>query len=117
MASSLELGSAAEYAEWLRLYALALAQQHAVRRARELCDDLLGPLDAAASGAASGAASAAGAAASGAGAAAAPLAWQPAVLGLSKRELLKHTVLPSLATNRALQRLLAEYLETLEATL
>ena len=38
-------------------------------------------------------------------------------LGLSKRELLKHTVLPSLATNRALQRLLAEYLETLEATL
>ena len=110
MASSLELGSAAEYAEWLRLYALALAQQHAVRRARELCDDLLGPLDAAASGAASGAASAAGAAA-------APLAWQPAVLGLSKRELLKHTVLPSLATNRALQRLLAEYLESLEATL
>ena len=102
MASSLELGSAAEYTEWLRLYALALAQQHAVRRARELCDDLLGPLDAAASGA---------------GAAAAPFAWQPAVLGLSKRELLKHTVLPSLATNRARQRLLAEYLETLEATL
>ena len=32
------------------------------------------------------------------------------------RELLKHTVLPSLATNRALQQLLAEYLETLEAT-
>lgn len=91
------LASVSEYKEWLRLYSLALAQQQAVLRARELCDDLLGPLEPAA--ASSGAA--------------AP-AWEPTVLGLSKRALLKEVVLPSLATNRALQRLLSEYLESLK---
>ena len=111
LAAAREMGAANEYREWLRLYALALAQQHAVLRVRELCDHLLGPLDAldiaAAATAGAGAVAAGGEGGGG--------AWDPAVLGLSKRELLKETVLPALATNRALQRLLSEYLETLQS--
>jgi protein HIRA/HIR1 len=95
------------------MWVAALAQQMAVRPIRELCDELLGPLDhpgipptaldhsadlptqPAADGA--------------------PLEWCPTVLGVSKRTLLREVVLPALATNRALQRILAEYLEQLGA--
>ena len=37
------------------------------------------------------------------------------MIGLSKRELLRDVVLPSLATNRSLQRILEEYIEQLAA--
>ena len=70
-----------------------------VRAIRELCDELLGPLELAGDG---------DDAADGSG-------WSPRVLGLSKRSLLAEVVLPALATNRALQRVLAEYLENLGA--
>ena len=107
LAAAREMGAADEYREWLRLYALALAQQHAVLRVRELCDHLLGPLDAPDMAVAATAGTEGGEGDGG--------AWDPAVVGLSKRELLKETVLPALATNRALQRLLSEYLETLQS--
>ena len=41
--------------------------------------------------------------------------WEPEVLGIPKRQLLREVVLPALSTNRALQRLLAEYVEMLQS--
>ena len=41
--------------------------------------------------------------------------WAPTVAGLCKRALLRDTVLPALATNRSLQRILSEYVECLGA--
>ena len=41
--------------------------------------------------------------------------WSPRAAGLCKRTLLREVVLPSLATNRALQRIIAEYIEQLDA--
>ena len=94
MATARALGSAAEYAAALALYARALAQPGAAAdaRVRELCSELLGPIDAAA---------------------AADAAWEPKVLGHDKRKLLGETVLPALATNRGLQKLIEEYAEML----
>ena len=66
---------------------------------RELCDELLGPLEQPADGARADGAP----------------AWEPNVAGLSKRELLRDTVLPALSSNRALQRLLSEYVEQLNS--
>jgi hypothetical protein len=41
--------------------------------------------------------------------------WSPTVAGVRKLDLLQETVLPALATNRHLQRILAEYLEMVQA--
>ena len=118
MAAALALGNPSEYREWLRAYAHALGQQFAVRQVRELCDELLGPMiaptaDATLPNAATAAAS--GADSKDGNAIAVSLSWSPTVLGLCKRTLLREAVLPSLATNRSLQRILAEYIECLGA--
>ena len=102
MAASKALGNQDEYKEWLRTYANALGEQVAMRpqltgAVHELCDELLGPLDVAEK------------------AEEKEGVWSPKVIGLSKRELLRDVVLPSLATNRSLQRILEEYIEQLAA--
>ena len=115
LAACREIRQPAEYSAWLRLYAHALADkggQLAERQVRELCDELLGPLD---QPSLHGAPTAAHtpAAEMGETPETAPIAWQPGVLGLCKRTLLREVVLPELTTNRALQRILTEYLEQL----
>ena len=102
LAASKALGNQDEYKEWLRTYANALGEQVAMRpqltgAVHELCDELLGPLDVAEK------------------AEGKEGVWSPKVIGLSKRELLRDVVLPSLATNRSLQRILEEYIEQLAA--
>lgn len=79
----------------------------AVRQVHELCDELLGPLDQPSEPMAENPPPTAGC--SGA------MGWCPTVVGLSKRGLLRDVVLPALASNRALQRVLAEYIEQLGA--
>ena len=105
------LGHPSEYRAWLHAYANALGLQLAVRQVRELCDELLGPIGFSMPPPPPG---------SGVGeehemATAAPAlgGWSPTVCGLSKRALLKEVVLPALAQNRSLQRILAEYVEAL----
>ena len=85
MCAAASLGSEREYATWARSYALALAQARDERRARELCEALLATV--VEGGAADDGAFGAGVA----------------------RKLLSLTVLPALATNRALQRLVELY--------
>lgn len=112
IAATCVLGNAHEYREWLGLYARTLAQQMAVRQIRELCDELLGPLDQpSAPGGAGAMLDSTNAPVGDPTMPIAPLTWQPTVLGLCKRGLLKATVLPALSTNRSLQRILSEYIE------
>jgi hypothetical protein len=106
-----------------------------VRKVRELCDDLLGPLDEAIGaphtamprdgaslepryGGWAGSARDGGAGLVGVGGTPgerAQAGWSPTVAGVRKLDLLQETVLPTLATNRHLQRILAEYLEMVHA--
>lgn len=41
------------------------------------------------------------------------LAWDPDVLGMKKHKLLKEDILPSMASNRKVQRLLNEFMDLL----
>lgn len=107
-------------------------------RLRELCAELLGPARSSGTAAAAspdtpagGAAAAASAAQQPAGAAGdaaggppgngggggsgQPGRWQPAVLGIDKRELLRREVLRDIGRNRANQRLVNEFAELLAA--
>jgi protein HIRA/HIR1 len=71
-------------------------------RLRELCEELLGPTYAVDSSCP-----------------ASPCSkhnkkqWNPEILGMKKRELLKSEVLPAMASNRAIQRLLNEFVDLL----
>eukprot|EP00967_Tisochrysis_lutea_P047523 scaffold57857_cov31-Tisochrysis_lutea.AAC.6 len=103
-----------------RLYARHLAQAPAdVARVRELCDDLLGPIEAVLSArqrAQTQIGETCGAIAGGpADDRREALGWASHVGEVSKVKLLRETILPTLATNRELQRILAEYLEMLQA--
>ncbi|KAJ3090995.1 HIR complex subunit [Quaeritorhiza haematococci] len=75
-----------EYRKWLKLYARKLADEGATSKARELCDELLGSAN--------------------------TEHWDPLILGLPKRELLKE-IIPILAKNRSLQRTTTTYDEAL----
>ncbi|KAI9323328.1 WD40-repeat-containing domain protein [Dichotomocladium elegans] len=79
------LNSPSEYKQWLLIYAKKLSMENSQNKTKELCQWLIGP----------------------------PLynngkAWEEAVLGLLKRDLLKE-VLPLLGHNRQMQRLISEY--------
>ncbi|KAI7832276.1 WD40-repeat-containing domain protein [Gamsiella multidivaricata] len=91
MAAAQVLGSPSEYKQWLRCYVQRLSDESSVARVEELCKYLLGPMYQ--GGEKSG--------------------WQPTILGFQKRELLKE-LLPVLSSNRALQRVVKEYLSGLE---
>ncbi|KAJ3246145.1 HIR complex subunit [Chytriomyces hyalinus] len=88
MACSTVLELASDYKQWLILYARKLSDDGEVAKAKELCDELLGELSA--SGENSN------------------------ILGMQKRALLKE-ILPILATNRDLQRIVASYHEFLSS--
>ncbi|CCI46150.1 unnamed protein product [Albugo candida] len=87
------LESQEEYQYWLTAYAKFLAQDEDLSRLDELCIDLLGPVHAQndrieekESG-----------------------SWDPFILGMSRRELLRNSILPSIASNRTMQRLVAKF--------
>lgn len=126
IAAALALQSAADYRRWLLTYARHLSAEADEPRLRELCSELLGPPRASGAGKASASAAAGtsvqhdGGAASGADGAAgqrqqdaAAGVWQPTVLGIDKRELLRKEVLRDIGRNRANQRLVNEFTELL----
>lgn len=92
-------------------------------RLRELCTELMGPLnhpgvaasptDESAGGGSTAAASMAAASSSGRRAGPQTQGWQPEVLGLCKRTLLRTEVLRDIGRNRANQRLVNEFTELL----
>ncbi|KAM4578370.1 protein HIRA [Fundulus diaphanus] len=90
LASALTLQSSQEYRHWLLIYARFLVNEGSEYRLRELCKELLGPVHKSASS-----------------------SWQPATLGLHKRELLRE-VLPVIGENLRFQRLFTEYQDQLE---
>ncbi|KAL3690600.1 hypothetical protein R1sor_016909 [Riccia sorocarpa] len=99
MVAALALRSAEEYRRCLLAYARCLARDADKSRLRELCEELLGPRQA--PGIDEGKDTAA------------PPNWDPYVLGMNKLDLLKQDVLPAMASNRAIQRLLCEFVDLL----
>lgn len=97
MAVAVALQSAEEYRRCLLAYARCLARDADKTRLRELCEELLGPPDVFES----------------ANDPASKRGWDPVILGLKKRDLLRHDVLPAMASNRSIQRLLAEFVDLL----
>lgn len=100
MASAVALKSPQDYQNFLLAYTRFLAREADEVRLRELCMELLGPpfpneavLD--------------GSKATTEGAS----KWDSSILGLKKQELLKSHVLPAMASNRSIQRLLNEVLD------
>ncbi|KAL5200796.1 hypothetical protein ABZP36_035150 [Zizania latifolia] len=99
LAASLALKSPQEYRQCLLSYIRFLAREADESRLREVCENFLGPpmgmVDAASS---------------------ADLknpSWDPDVLGMKKHKLLREDILPSMATNRKVQRLLNEFMDLL----
>eukprot|EP00850_Spirogloea_muscicola_P023746 SM000385S14624 [mRNA] locus=s385:59758:64250:- [translate_table: standard] len=91
LASAEALESAEEYSRWLLSYARHLTREGDVTRLRELCEALLGPSPLVA--------------------AAGRTQWEPMILGFHRRALLREVVLPAMTSNRAIQRLLNEFLD------
>ncbi|ELR22783.1 WD domain, G-beta repeat-containing protein [Acanthamoeba castellanii str. Neff] len=99
IAAALLLQSRHEYRYWVHTYAGYLATEALLTRLEELCASLLGPPSR--SSTEVGPCSPSGEA-----------IWEPTVLGLNKRQLLRE-VLPIVAQNRACQRLTVQYQEYL----
>lgn len=97
LASALSLKSPSEYRQCLMSYVRYLAREADESRLREVCESFLGPP-------------------TGMGGAALSdpnVAWDPSVLGLKKHKLLREDILPALASNRKVQRLLNEFMDLL----
>ncbi|XP_009414557.2 protein HIRA [Musa acuminata AAA Group] len=98
LASSLVLKSPNEYCQCLLSYIRFLAREADESRLREVCESFLGPPT---------------------GMADATLvdskkpAWDPYVLGMKKQKLLREDILPAMASNRKVQRLLNEFMDLL----
>eukprot|EP00742_Colponemidia_sp_Colp-10_P013504 GILJ01015253.1.p1 GENE.GILJ01015253.1~~GILJ01015253.1.p1 ORF type:complete len:964 (-),score=158.74 GILJ01015253.1:236-2866(-) len=84
--SALALQSLSEYRYWIRLYVRRLTADSDAERLRELCEEFIGPL------LKTGPTS----------------QWQPLLMGVPKRDFLRDEILPLLAENHALQRLISE---------
>ncbi|KAG0575691.1 hypothetical protein M758_5G025400 [Ceratodon purpureus] len=97
MSSALALKSASEYRRCLIAYARCLTKESDEARLRELCEELMGPVHLGPSSHSSTGEKL--------------HSWKPDILGLRKRELLKEVVLPAMASNRAIQRLLNEFVD------
>ncbi|KAF7805697.1 protein HIRA-like isoform X1 [Senna tora] len=98
LASSLALGSPNEYRQCLLSYVRFLAREADESRLREVCESFLGPPTGMAEEASSDSKN---------------LAWDPFVLGMKKHKLLREDILPSMASNRKVQRLLNEFMDLL----
>ncbi|XP_045829592.1 protein HIRA-like isoform X1 [Trifolium pratense] len=95
LASSLALGSSNEYRQCLLSYVRFLAREADESRLREVCESFLGPPTGMAEDASSNKS----------------LAWDPVVLGMKKHKLLIEDILPAMASNRKVQRLLNEFMD------
>ncbi|KAF2300796.1 hypothetical protein GH714_015887 [Hevea brasiliensis] len=98
LASSLALKSPNEYRQCLLSYIRFLAREADEARLREFCESFLGPPTGMAESTYSDAKN---------------LAWDPFVLGMKKHKLLREDILPSMASNRKVQRLLNEFMDLL----
>ncbi|XP_050209720.1 protein HIRA isoform X2 [Mercurialis annua] len=98
LASSLALKSPNEYRQYLLSYIRFLARETDESRLREVCESFLGPPAGMAESTSSDAKN---------------LAWDPYVLGMEKHKLLREDILPAMATNRKVQRLLNEFMDLL----
>ncbi|XAR59674.1 hypothetical protein NMG60_11015595 [Bertholletia excelsa] len=98
LASALALKSPSEYHQCLLSYIRFLAREADESRLREVCESFLGPPTGMTE--------------------AAPLdpknlTWDPCVLGMKKHKLLRDDILPAMASNRKVQRLLNEFMDLL----
>ncbi|KAM7272396.1 hypothetical protein ACFE04_027059 [Oxalis oulophora] len=98
LASSLALKSPNEYRQCLLSYIRFLAREADESRLREVCENFLGPPTGMAESTTSNTKD---------------LAWDPCVLGMRKHKLLREDILPAMATNRKVQRLLNEFMDIL----
>ncbi|XP_024013516.1 protein HIRA isoform X2 [Eutrema salsugineum] len=97
LASSLALESPSEYRQCLLAYVRFLAREADESRLREVCESFLGPPTGMAEAATSDT----------------NLSWDPYVLGVKKHKLLRNDILPAMASNRKVQRLLNEFMDLL----
>ncbi|GFQ06080.1 protein hira [Phtheirospermum japonicum] len=97
LASALALNSPTEYRQCLLSYIRFLAREADESRLREVCESFLGPPIGMIK----------------AGSDPKTPAWDPFVLGLNKHKLLREDILPAMASNRKVQRLLNEFMDLL----
>lgn len=98
IASAMALKSPIEYRQCLLSYTRCLAREADERRLREVCEELLGPPAGMITSTPSDSIA---------------TSWDPHILGMKKHDLLREDVLPALASNRKVQRLLNEFLDLL----
>ncbi|XP_019178834.1 PREDICTED: protein HIRA isoform X1 [Ipomoea nil] len=98
LASALALESPKEYRQCLLSYIRFLAREADESRLREVCESFLGPPIGMAEASTSSTEKP---------------AWEPCVLGMKKHKLLREDILPAMASNRKVQRLLNEFMELL----
>ncbi|GMH07323.1 hypothetical protein Nepgr_009163 [Nepenthes gracilis] len=96
LASALALKSPNEYCQCLLSYVRFLAREADESRLREVCESFLGPPTGMAETVSPD-----------------PNAWDPVVLGMKKHKLLREDILPAMASNRKVQRLLNEFMDLL----
>ncbi|KAI7983477.1 Protein HIRA [Camellia lanceoleosa] len=98
LASALALKSPNEYRQCLLSYIRFLAREADESRLREVCESFLGPPTGMAEAVSSDPKNP---------------AWDPCVLGMKKHKLLREDILPAMASNRKVQRLLNEFMDLL----
>lgn len=98
LASSLALKSPNEYRQCLLSYIRFLAREADESRLREVCEGFLGPPTSMVESTLSDCKNP---------------AWDPLVLGMKKHKLLREDILPAMASNRKVQRLLNEFMDLL----
>ncbi|XP_059627508.1 protein HIRA isoform X2 [Cornus florida] len=98
LASTLALKSPNEYRQCLLSYVRFLAREADESRLREVCESFLGPPTGMAEITCSDPKNP---------------AWDPCVLGMKKHKLLREDILPAMASNRKVQRLLNEFMDLL----
>ncbi|KAI7730446.1 hypothetical protein M8C21_009532 [Ambrosia artemisiifolia] len=98
LVSALSLKSPNEYRQCLLSYIRFLAREADEARLREVCENFLGPPTGMAETVASDATNP---------------TWDPCVLGMKKHKLLREDILPAMASNRKVQRLLNEFMDLL----
>lgn len=99
LASALALKSPSEYRQCLLSYIRFLAREADESRLREVCESFLGPPTGMAEATASSDLKNA--------------SWDPSLLGMKKHKLLREDILPAMASNRKVQRLLNEFMDLL----
>lgn len=97
LASALALNSPNEYRQCLLSYIRFLAREADESRLREVCESFLGPPIGMAES----------------GTDLKSPAWDPSILGMNKHKLLREDILPAMASNRKVQRLLNEFMDLL----